>query len=691
MRTNCTKLIWMAGMGSILTAWVQPSAHGQAAQAQGQEGATTVNAKLIPRTVLFGNPEKAAARISPNGKWLSFLAPVDGVMNVWVAPRDDVASAQPVTEDKVRGIRSYYWAYTGDHILYTQDKNGDENWHVYATDVEKKTTADLTPIDGVHAQIDSVSEKFPEEILVGLNDRNPQLHDIWRVNVLTGEKELVQENPGFAGFMADDDYRIRFAVAFTPDGGQQLMAPDEAEGWKPYIAVTAEDAMTFGPAGFDKTGKTLYLMDSRNRNTSALFTLDLESNEQKLIAEDEKADVGGILAHPTEKNIESVSFTYARRKWKVIDEKIADDLEYLRGVEPGEFEITSRTLDDKWWTVAYILDDGPVKYYLYDSEAKQAKFLFSNRSDLDQYDLVKMHPVVIKSRDGMDLVSYYSLPPGTDTDGDGLPERPVPMVLNVHGGPWGRDGWGFDPEHQWMANRGYAVLSVNFRGSTGFGKNFTNAANGEWSGKMHDDLIDAVEWAVAQKIADPERVAIMGGSYGGYATLVGLTFTPDRFACGVDIVGPSNLVTLLNNMPPYWMPIASMMKDRVGDWTSEGGREQLLKRSPLTLVEKIERPLLIGQGANDPRVKQVEADQIVEAMQEKNIPVTYVLYPDEGHGFARPENRLSFYAVAEAFLADHLSGRFEPVGEDFQGSSIQVPAGAAGVPGLEKALENVAP
>jgi dipeptidyl aminopeptidase/acylaminoacyl peptidase len=413
------------------------------------------------------------------------------------------------------------------------------------------------------------------------------------VNVLTGEKKLIQENPGFAGFMADDDYRIRFAVAFTPDGGQQLMAPEESGEWKPYIAVTAEDAMTFGPAGFDKTGQTLYLMDSRNRDTSALFTLDLASNEQKLIAEDEQADVGGVLAHPTEKNIEAVSFTYDRRKWKVIDQRIADDLEFLRGVEPGEFEITSRTLDDKWWTVAYILDDGPVKYYLYDTEAKKAEYLFSNRSDLDQFDLVKMHSAVITTRDGLDMVSYFSLPPGTDTDGDGRPDRPQPMVLSVHGGPWGRDSWGFDPEHQWMANRGYAVLSVNFRGSTGFGKNFTNAANGEWSGKMHDDLIDAVEWAVAQKIADPHRIAIMGGSYGGYATLVGLTFTPDRFACGVDIVGPSNLVTLLNNMPPYWMPIASMMKDRVGDWTSEGGREQLLKKSRGTRLREAGEPAFV--------------------------------------------------------------------------------------------------
>jgi len=270
-----------------------------------------------------------------------------------------------------------------------------------------------------------------------------------------------------------------------------------------------------------------------------------------------------------------------------------------------------------------------------------------------------------------------------------VPNRPLPLVLSVHGGPWARDSWGFDPEHQWLANRGYAVLSVNFRGSTGFGKEFVNSANGQWSGKMHDDLMDAVQWAVQHKIADPKKVAIMGGSYGGYATLVGLTFTPDVFACGVDIVGPSSLVTLMENVPPYWIPVMPMMKDRVGDWTTDKGKRDLLSRSPLTKVDQIRRPLLIGQGANDPRVKQVEADQIVEAMKSKSIPVTYVLYPDEGHGFARPENRMSFNAVTEAFLAQHLGGTYEPVGDDFRGSKIQVPAGGDQIPGLVGALKAI--
>lgn len=684
------------------TSTAPPSA-GTAAAKDTTMPAWTTNTQLIPRDVLFGNPERAQARLSPDGKWLSFLAPVkqpgdeegEGVMNVWVAPADDLASAAPVTDDTDRGIRGHSWAYNSKQIVYTQDKGGDENWHVYATNVKDKATIDLTPVEGVNARLAGASQKYPDEVLVGLNDRNPQLHDIYRVNLTTGKRELIQENPGYAALMADDDYKIRLAFTWTPTGGQAWLSPKGRLGdtgyaeFQPMEEFGPEDSMTSGPAGFDKTGKVLYFEDSRDRNTAALFARDLESGETNLLAEDDRADIGGVLSHPTEKTIEAVSFTYARREWKILDESVRKDIDFLTEFADGEFEITGRTLDDKLWTIAYILDDGPVKYYIYNRAAEgdaRMRYLFANRDDLDQYTLVKMHAPVIESRDGMNLVSYLSLPPGTDPDGDGRPNEPVAMVLDVHGGPWARDDWGFNPYHQWLANRGYAILNVNYRGSTGFGKDFINAANAQWSRTMHNDLLDAVKWAVDEGIAQEDKICIMGGSYGGYATLVGLTYTPDVFACGVDIVGPSSLVTLLQNIPPYWAPFMPVMKIRVGDVETEEGRAELLKMSPLERVEKIERPLLIGQGANDPRVKQVEADQIVEAMQAKNIPVTYVLYPDEGHGFARPENRTSFNAVTEAFLAKQLGGRFEPIGEDFEGSSIHVPTGAADVPGLEAML-----
>jgi dipeptidyl aminopeptidase/acylaminoacyl peptidase len=646
--------------------------------------------RLIPRNVLFGNPQRSGARLSPDGKWLSFQAPVEGVMNVWVAPVDDLSKAFAVTKEKVRPVPMHNWAYDNRHILYIQDKNGDENYHLYAANVETLETKDLTPIDGVRAEIQEISHKTPTEILVGINDRNPQLHDIWRINIETGEKQLVQQNHGVAGYLTDDDYKVRLAINYSPTGGQVWQVP-EGEGadqkWNEFLAIGPEDAMTTGPAGFDKTGQTLYFQDSRNRNTAGLFAMDLKSRDVKLLAEDPRCDAGGVLAHPTEKNIQAVSFTYAREEWKVLDDAVAADIEFLKQLEDGDFIVTSRTLDDSQWTVAYVLDNGPIKFYRYvRTPERKGIFLFNHRDDLASYKLVKMHDRVVKSRDGLDLVCYLSLPPGSDPDGDGVPDKPVPMVLEVHGGPWARDDWGYNSQHQWLANRGYAVLSVNYRGSTGFGKEFINAANGEWSRKMHDDLIDAVQWAIDEKIAQRDRVAIMGGSYGGYATLVGLTYTPEVFACGVDIVGPSSLVTLLQNVPEYWIPFMPVMKARVGDVDTEEGRAQLLERSPLTRVDKIQRPLLIGQGANDPRVTQLEADQIVDEMKKKSIPVTYVLYPDEGHGFARPENRMSFNAVSEAFLAEHLGGRFEPVGNDFKGAKIEVPAGKDEVPGLAEAL-----
>ncbi|MBL0920768.1 MAG: S9 family peptidase [Phycisphaerales bacterium] len=651
---------------------------------------------LIPRRVLFDNPDKAAPRISPDGARVSWLAPVDGVMNVWVAPAGDLSQAKPVTRDTNRGIRVYFWAFDNQHVVYLQDKGGDENWRVFSANAATGEVRDLTPFDGVAARIEGVSQRIPGEILVGLNNRNPAFHDVHRVNLATGEMTLVQENPGMMGrgmvngFMTDADYKVRFAAVLNSDDGSlSLLLPPGGDGadWKEFTNIPMEDQMSSGPLGFDKTGKVLYMSDSRGRDTGAVFTWDLATGEKKMVAEDPLADSGSLMIHPTTYEIQAVAFEYDRERWKIVDKSIAPDFEALRKLRDGDFEVVSRTLDDKRWVVAFISDTGPIAYYLWDRPTQKAQFLFNNRSALEKYVLAPMRPVIIKSRDNLNLVSYLTLPVSSASPGAERPNEPLPMVLLVHGGPWARDSWGYNGLHQMLANRGYAVLSVNFRGSTGFGKNFVNAGNKEWAGKMHNDLIDAVDWAVAERIADPARVAIMGGSYGGYATLVGLTFTPEKFACGVDIVGPSNIVTLLNTIPPYWAPAIKMFKDRVGDHTSPEGQAFLHERSPLTHVDKIQRPLLIGQGANDPRVKQSESDQIVEAMQKKGIPVSYVLFPDEGHGFARPENNLSFFAVTDAFLSEHLGGRTEPISSnDFAGSTIQVPTGASGVPGLTEAL-----
>lgn len=644
--------------------------------------------ELIPREALFGNPERANVQISPDGKYLSWVAAVDGVLNVWVAPADKPGQAKAVTRDKARGIRSYFWSYRPDTLLYLRDSGGDEDFHLYAVDLKTGQAKDLTPFPKTTAQVAGVSPKHPGTILVGMNDRDAQWHDLYKVDLASGRRTLLEKNDAqIAGYIADADYTLRYAQRSRPDGGADVLKRGAGGGWEKFDDIPFEDVLTTSPGGLTVDGKTLYFTDSRGRNTAALFAVDVATGQRTLVLEDARADVGGTLAHPATGQVQAVSVDYLRDEWKVVDPAIRADLEKLQALGPGDVSVNTRTQDDRTWIVVYSAAESPLVYYRYDRPAGTLTKLFSARPKLDGKPLVPQWPVEITSRDAKTLVSYLTLPKSADADNDGKADAPVPLVLLVHGGPWARDSYGYGSYNQWLANRGYAVLSVNFRGSTGFGKDFTNAGNGEWAGKMHDDLIDAMQWAVKQGVTTPEQVAIMGGSYGGYATLTGLTFTPDAFACGVDIVGPSNLNTLLSTVPPYWASFFEQLAKRMGDPRTAEGKRWLTERSPLTRADRIRKPLLIGQGANDPRVKQDESDQIVKAMKAKNIPVTYVLFPDEGHGFARPENNKAFNAVTEGFLAQCLGGRAEPIGQDFAGSSISVPAGADGVPGLAEALK----
>ena len=640
---------------------------------------------LIPRKTFFDNPDRASVQLSPDGEHISYLAPCDGVLNVWVAPRENVGAAKPVTNDTGRGISSYQWAYTNAHILYTQDEDGDENWHIYVLDLETNTAKDLTPFEGAQARVEKLSHKLPGEVLVGINNRDPQFHDIYLVDIVSGAMTLIQQNDEFAGFLADDEFRLRLALRTAPDGGIEMWRPS-ADGWELWEAIPAEDGMTTCPLWFDESGDLLFMRESRGRDTAAVVARHIPSDTTTVLAEDPQADASDAVRHPTEKHVQAVSFVYERKRWQILDESLESDLAYLRTVVDGDVEIVSRTLDDVFWIVSYVVDDGPTRYYLYDRRKRDAQFLFTNRASLEGLPLATMYSAVIQARDGLELVAYYTLPVGSDPDGEGIPATPLPMVLFPHGGPWWRDSWGYNATHQWLANRGYAVVCVNFRSSTGFGKAFTNAGDHEWGGKIMEDQIDTVRWATEKRIADPDRVAVYGISFGGYSTLGGLTFTPEIFACGVDIVGVSSLITLLESIPPYWRPMFEMWAARVGDPRTEEGRALLTEHSPLTHVDSICRPLLIGHGANDARVKQAESDQIVEVMQDKGIPVTYALYSDEGHGFARPENNLSFYAIAEVFLAESLGGRCQPIGDDFAGSSVTVPEGEHEIPGLAEAL-----
>jgi dipeptidyl aminopeptidase/acylaminoacyl peptidase len=653
--------------------------------AEAPKAAPTEPVPLIAREALFGNPTRTSGQISPDGRWLGFIAPRDGVLNVWVAPRDNPADARPVTNDRNRGIRGFSFAYTSNHILYAQDVGGDENFQVFATSLVTGTTRALSP-KGARASIAALSRRWPGEVVISHNERDPRFFDLYRVDLRSGESERVFENDRFSSFLVDDNFILRFAGRQTRDGGMEWYQRFGGD-WRLWETVGQEDALTTAPAGFTFDGNTLYLLDSRGRNTGALFAIDLRTGERTLLREDSRADVTGTLSHPMTGVVQATSATYLRSNWVALDPEIQPDLDRLRALAgDGEFGVASRTLDDRTWVVAVSRSDAPTTFHLYDRDAGEITFWFNTRPELEGKPLAKMWPVEIPTRDGLVMPSYYTLPTGSDPDGDGRPERPVPMVLLVHGGPWSRDFYGLNPQHQWFANRGYATLAVNFRGSTGFGKTFVNAGDREWGRKMHDDLLDGVAWAVALGIADRARIAIMGASYGGYAALAGVTFTPTEFACGVSIVGPSNLNTLLASIPPYWEPIKRQFATRVGDPETAEGRALLEERSPLNYVDRIQRPLLIGQGANDPRVKQAESDQIVKAMEAKSIPVTYVLFPDEGHGFARPQNRLAFNAVAEAFLGNCLGGRVEPIGDDFAGSSITVPNGAALLEGLPAAL-----
>lgn len=644
---------------------------------------------LIPRKHIFGNPTRAGATVSPDGRRIAFLAPRDGVLNVWVAPAGALGDAKPVTAEKVRPVMDYFWSADGGRILYTQDEGGNENFALHGVDLASGAQTKYTDFAKTQVRVVGVSHKVPGAILIGANNRNPQFHDVHRLDLASGKLTLVRENDEYIGFLADYDLRLAFGVKPAPGGAFVVERLDAAGRGSPFATIPADDALTTSALGVTLDGRTLYMRDSRERDTAALMAVDVASGKATLLGADPRADVTGAIRNPRTGVVEAYAVDYLRTAWTPVGDAIREDVAFLNRELRGQWIVASRSLDGRQWTLRVDRAGEPVSFWHYDAGRKKLDRLFSARPDLEGRRLAAMHAVEIRSRDGLTLVAYLSLPSGADGNGDGRPERPVPMVLNVHGGPWARDSFGYHPEHQWLANRGYAVLSVNYRGSTGFGKKFLNAADKEFGAKMHDDLVDAVEWAVREGIAQRDRVAIYGGSYGGYATLVGLTFTPETFACGVDIVGPSSLVTLIESFPAYWKPVLeATWYRRVGDPRTEEGRKFLLSRSPITRVAEIRRPLLIAQGANDPRVTQKESDQLVAAMKERGIPVTYAIYADEGHGFARPENRTSFYAISEGFLAKCLGGRQEPIGDDLKGANLKVPEGAAHVPGLAAALAN---
>lgn len=646
---------------------------------------------LVPRRLLFGSPERAAARLGPDGTWLAFLAPRDGVLNIWIAPTSAPEQARPLTNERLRPLRAFQFSADGQRLLFLRDERGDEQRQLCSVPVAGGSVDVLAAAPGADAAIVATSPERPGQLLFSLNDRDARHADLYRLDLATGRRERVWLNDGLATFVVDRALEPRLGLRQTPQGGFDVEALVAAGQTQRAFTLGPDDALTTRLLGFDARGR-LYALDSRGRDTTALVALDPLDGRARVLAEGGSAEVTDVLVHPVSGVVEAYAVERLTRRWHALEATLAADLAYLEGHLPGAFDVLDRSRDDRRWLLFVESSREVPAFWLYERPARRLVRLFATRPALSAFTLAEMRPVEIAARDGLTLVSYLSLPPGSDANGDGRPERPLPTVLYVHGGPWTRVGYGFDRLAQWLANRGYAVLAVNYRGSTGFGKRFLEAGNLEFAGRMHDDLLDAVAWAVTHGIAQRDKVAIFGESYGGYAALVGLAFSPRTFACAVDLVGPSSLVTLLESFPAFAQPVLEVTwYRRVGDPRTPAGRALLLERSPLGRAAQIERPLLLAHGARDVRVTQQEAEQLVAALSGRKVPVTYLLYPDEGHAFARPQNWLSFFALTEAFLARWLGGRVEPVGDALVGASLEIRAGAEHIPGLPAALQATAP
>ena len=608
---------------------------------------------LIPLRHLFDNPERALARLSPDGTRLSWLAPRDGVLNVWVRERAG-GDPWPVTDDRDRGVRSYLWSRDSRRIIHLQDTGGDENHHILVVDADGGGPArDLTPFPGVRAGLVAAPRATPRHILVSMNLRDRSVFDVYRVTLATGRLELVGRNPGdIVGWTADRQGLLRAARAQTPAGDHQILVRHDEDG---ALRVVAEYANEDGghPFAFTPDGSRLWVGSARGSDLLRLVELDPADGSEREIDRDEEVDLSGPVISDLTGELLGAVYLRDRVVMHAFDARLARDWEAIRALHPGDPRITGQDADETAFVVAFDDDRDPGATFLYDRVTGRSELLHRSRPWLDPATLAPMRPVTITSRDGLRLRSYLTLP--LDAEPRGLP-----AVLLVHGGPWARDAWGYEPQVQLLANRGYAVLQVNYRGSTGFGKGFMHAAEHEFAGRMHDDLIDGVEWLVGEGIADRSRIGIYGGSYGGYAALVGATFTPDVFAAVVSMVGPSSLVTLVRSFPAYWRPLLAGTWFRyVGDPEDPEQLADLEARSPLNRVDRITAPLLVIQGANDPRVTKAESDQIVAALRERGVEVEYLVKDDEGHGFVKPENRLEAYGAIERFLARHLGGRSE--------------------------------
>ena len=652
----------------------------------------------IARADLFGAPARHGGQLSPGGDRVAFLAPRDGVTNLWVLSVDALDEARPVTDDRGRGVHHFAWAADNATLLYLQDDRGDENWRLFAVNSAGGEPRALRPA-GARAEILGVSASDPTGVVVTLNQRDAPYPDVFRYDIVSGERTLLQRNRntpgvrGFTRFVVDAENRVRLGVKTLADGGADVFVRTLEGEWRRLFDVPPEDALASTPLAVEADGRTFLMLDSTGRDRANLVRVDMETGAKTVLGESARADVVDVWLDPATNAPEAFAAEYLRREWRALDADAQADLEFLSRQLNGELSVTSRSRDDARWIVTEQGPTIPTRSYLYergDRANRRLSLLFRHRPALETAPLQPMAPVEIEARDGLTLVSYLTLPIGSDQNGDGRPEAPAPLVIVPHGGPWARDSYGFNPMHQWLANRGYAVLSVNYRGSAGFGRAFLNAGNREWGGRMQDDLLDAMQWAVTNGVAEAERVAIVGAGYGGYAALSALTFTPEQFRCAAAHGAPVNLITMMEATPPFAAAARDVLHMRVGDPRTSEGRQRLRDRSPLSRAWQIRRPLLLSLGGRDPRVSRAEADQVAYAARSRRAGLIYMVYPEEGATLMGDQNRLSYLAVLEHFLGDCLGGRVEAAGAAFEGAQINVYDGAASVPGLSAFARRVA-
>jgi dipeptidyl aminopeptidase/acylaminoacyl peptidase len=658
----------------------------------GQQGAPAPTAQasepaLISRVALFGDAPRSGARLSPRGDTVAFLAPRDGASNIWLMSVGAIDEARPVTDDTDRGIRDFVWAQDNATLLYLQDAQGDGSERLFAVNAAGGDPRALTPA-GTRAEILGMAAGDPTGVIVSLNQRDAAWPDVFRIDVVSGARTLLERNPGgargIARYYLDHGAHVRLGMHPTTDGGGEMMARGGDGRWSRLFVVAPEDALSAAPLGFAADGRSFLMLDSTGDRAS-LARVDAATGAKTVIGESARADVSDVWLDPVTNTPHAFAAEYLRPEWRALDPDAQADIDFLDRQLTGDFRVTSRSNDDARWIVVEEAPTTPARTYLYergDRAHRRLSLLFRNHPTLEQAPLQAMTPVEINARDGLTLVSYLTLPAGSDANGDGRPEQPVPMVVIPHDGPWARDSYGFNALHQWLANRGYAVLSVNFRGSAGFGKAFLNAGNREWGGRMQEDLLDAVQWAIRTRVAQADHIAIAGAGFGGYAALVGLAMTPQQFRCGVSLGGPANLPAMLETLPAALTPMRDQYFQRVGDPRTADGRQVLRDRSPLWRAGQIRNPVLLALGAHDANASRSEADQIASALRARGTGLTYIVLPDEGAVLARTPDRLAFLAIVEHFLGDCLGGRVEPVGAAFEGASLIAYDGAFNVPGL---------